>query len=547
MPEISFYIQEFVNLMEPLNWFFISYFLFVNLIYIGLVWVSYFYIQSQKNYSHVYKLTGLFRSELYKPVSILTPAYNEEANIISSVEALLQIKFPDFEVIVINDGSTDSTLEKLKEHFELYPIDKPTNLPIDHKPIRGVYKSNRYTELLVIDKENGKKADALNAGVNMSSKELVCAIDADSILDPDVLMKLLRAFVENENVVAVGGIVRVANGCKIEDYIVKEVGMPKSFLGRIQAVEYLRAFLFGRVGWDYFNSLLIISGAFGVFDREAVLKVGGYLHDTVGEDMELVVRLHRHFREKRESYNIRFLPEPVCWTEVPTDWEVLGKQRNRWQRGLADSLWRHRKMLFNPKYGRLGMLAMPYFVFVEMFGPVVELLGFTYFFAIVALGNLDSTFVLLFFTVAVMLGMVLSVSAVLCEEFTYRRYPSIKDVATLTLYAFIENIGYRQIHTWWRFKGLIDFFKGKKEWGEMIRKGFSDEGDSNQQTEKEQAANNRETQEKESYSLLQRIKPLRYWSVIALVTFLLGYLVVEVLAAHRLLPDFMQIWDQMIS
>lgn len=540
MPDLHFYIQELVNFMEPLNWFFIAYFLFVNLIYIGLVWVSYFYIQSQKNYSHVYKLTGLFRSELYKPVSILSPAYNEEASIIQSVEALLQIKFPDFEVIVINDGSTDQTLDKLKDHFDLYPIDKPVNLPIDHKPIRGVYKSNRYTELLVIDKENGRKADALNAGVNMSSKELICAIDADSILDPDVLMKLLRAFVENENVIAVGGIVRVANGCKIEDYIVKKVGMPKSFLGRIQAVEYLRAFLFGRVGWDYFNSLLIISGAFGVFDREAVLEVGGYLHDTVGEDMELVVRLHRHFREKKEKYNIRFLPEPVCWTKVPTDWEALGRQRNRWQRGLADSLWRHRKMLFNPDYGRLGMLAMPYFVFVEMFGPIVELTGFVYFFAILALGHLESTFVLLFFTVAIMLGMVLSVSAVLCEEFTYRRYPSIKDVATLTLYAFIENIGYRQIHTWWRFKGLIDFFKGKKEWGEMTRKGFSEEQEGEQEhvgNAKVEAPKEKVTQDDESPSLLKKLKPLKYWSVIGLITFLLGYLLINVLIAHRIIPD----------
>lgn len=527
MQEVLKYIQEFVSMMEPLNGFFIFYFLLVNLIYIALVWISYFYIKSQQNYSQVYKLTGLFRSELYKPVSILTPAYNEESNIISSVEALLQIKFPDFEVIVINDGSTDSTLDKLTDHFGLYLIDKPINLPLEHKPIRGVYRSKRYDNLVVVDKENGRKADALNAGINMANKELICAIDADSILDPDVLMKLLRAFVENEHVVAVGGIVRIANGCTIEDYIVKKVGMPESYLGRIQVVEYLRAFLFGRVGWDYFNSLLIISGAFGVFDRRAVLEVGGYLHDTVGEDMELVVRMHRHFREKEEPYNIRFLPEPVCWTEAPTDWEVLGRQRNRWQRGLADSLWRHKKMLFNPKYGRLGMVAMPYFVFVEMFGPIVELTGFVYFFAILALGAIDTTFVLLFFTVAILLGMVLSVSSVLCEEFTYRRYPSIKDVAMLTLYAFIENIGYRQIHTWWRFKGLIDFFKGDKEWGVMIRKGFSLEED----RDNEDNLNTKETKQ-----WLKRLKPLKYWSVVALITLLLGFLIVRVLTEQQLLP-----------
>lgn len=521
------YIHDFIKLMEPLNWFFISYFLVVNLVYLGLVLVSYFYIQSQKDYFDVYQLTGLFRSELYKPVSILSPAYNEEANIIASVEALLQIQFPDFEVIVINDGSTDQTLQKLKDHFELFEVTTPSHLPIDHEPIKKVYRSKRYSELVVVDKVNGRKADALNAGINLASKDLICAIDADSILDPDVLMKLLRAFVENENVIAVGGIVRVANGCTIEDYIVKEVDMPDSFLARIQSVEYLRAFLFGRVGWDYLESLLIISGAFGVFDRKAVLEVGGYLHDTVGEDMELVVRLHEHFREKKEKYNIRFLPEPVCWTEVPEDWSVLGKQRNRWQRGLADTLWRHKKMLFNPKFGRLGMLAMPYFVFVEMLGPVIELVGFVYFFLILALGSINSTFVLLFFSVAVLLGMVLSVSAVLCEEFTYRRYPSIGDVGLLTLYAFLENIGYRQIHTWWRFKGLIDFFKGSKEWGTMIRKGFS--------TTNEGA--NAASDETTKSSVWENLTFLKYWLVIGIVGFLIVLLIYEVLVEQQLIPN----------
>lgn len=519
------YIQEIVNYLEPLNWFFIFYFLFVNLVYIILVVVSYFYIQSQHNYSRVYKLTGLFRSELYKPVSILMPAYNEEANILSSVEALLQIQFPDFEVVVINDGSTDRTLEKLKDHFDLREVDPSPNLPIDHKPIKQVYRSNRYDELVVVDKVNGRKADALNAGINMAGKELICAIDADSILEPDVLMKLLRAFVQDENVIAVGGIVRVANGCTIEDYLVKEVDLPKDYLSRIQSVEYLRAFLFGRVGWDYLDSLLIISGAFGVFDRKAVMEVGGYLHDTVGEDMELVVRLHHHFKPQKTPYDIRFLPEPVCWTEVPEDWEQLGRQRNRWQRGLADTLWRHKGMLFNPRYGRLGMFAMPYFFVVEMFGPVIELVGFAYFFMVLALGNLNSTFVLMFFSVAILLGMVLSVSSVLCEEFTFRRYPSLGDVATLTLYAFLENIGYRQIHTWWRFRGLIDYFRGKKTWGVMTRRGLQSRG----VEERRKPFTGRR--------FLKKAKASGYWMVILIVTLLLGMLIGQVLIDQGIIPD----------
>lgn len=524
--DIAWYLNEIVRFLEPFNWFIIWYFLAINCCYILLVIFSYFHIQKQLKFSNVYKLTGLFSSDLYKPVSILAPAYNEEANIVASVEALMQIQFPEFEVVVINDGSTDRTLELLIENFDLKKIPPPLQLPIDHEPIKQVYRSERFNELIVVDKVNGRKADALNAGINVASKELICAIDADSILEPDVLLKLLRAFVENENVVAVGGIVRVANGCTIENSVIKKIDIPKNYLSRIQSVEYLRAFLFGRVGWDYLNSLLIISGAFGVFDRNAVLTVGGYLHDTVGEDMELVVRLHRYHRENDIPYDIRFLPEPVCWTEVPEDWETLGRQRNRWQRGLADTIWRHKAMLFNPRYGGLGLMAMPFFLFFEMLGPIIEAIGFTYFFSLLLLGGINSTFVLLFFIAAVLLGMILSVASVLCEEFTFRRYPSIKNVAVLVGYAFLENIGYRQIHTWWRFKGLIDFVKGNKEWGEMLRRGLS-VSDTNTTTEKI----------KEPGLFWKKVKNAGYWMVVGFVGFLLLLLVANVLWTEGLIPE----------
>lgn len=517
-----------MEVLEPFNWFVIGYFLLLNTSYIVLVLFSFIHIRRQLRHSSVYKMTGLFSSELYKPVSILAPAYNEEATIIESVDALLQIQFPDFEVIVINDGSTDTTLERLREHYELYEVPPPLEMPVDHKTIRQVYRSRRHRELVVVDKENGRKADALNAGLNVADKELVCAIDADSILEPDVLMKMLRAFVEDDRTIAVGGIVRVANGCTIRHSVIEEVDMPDSYLPRIQALEYLRAFLFGRVGWDYMKSLLIISGAFGVFDRAAVLKVGGFLHDTVGEDMELVVRLHRYHKDNDIPYNIRFLPEPVCWTQVPEDWETLGKQRNRWQRGLFDTLWRHRSMLFNPRYGRLGMLAMPFFLFFELLGPVVELLGFLYFFIVLALGAINTTFVLLFFCAAILLGMILSVSAVLCEEFTFRRYPNIGDVALLAGYAFLENIGYRQIHTWWRFRGLVDFLKGNLEWGEMVRHRFTRAGTEGKERAPAPAP--------ATPGWRKRLLPWAYRGIVAVVALLMGLLVVQVLVSEGILP-----------
>ncbi|MFP8487739.1 glycosyltransferase family 2 protein [Gracilimonas sp. Q87] len=525
MAEIKEILQQFVNFMDPAEWVFIGYFLVVNLTYIMLVIISFFYIRQQQNYYQVFNLKGLFNSNLYKPVSILSPAYNEEVNIIASVEALLQLHFSDFEVVVINDGSTDSTLKLLLDYFELYEIDKPVDLPIEHKPIKKVYRSAIYPELKVVDKENGGKADALNTGINVASKDLVCSIDADSILEPDVLLKLLKAFMEEENVVAVGGIVRIANGCTIEDNIVKKVDLPKSYLGRIQTVEYLRSFLFGRVGWDYLDSLLIISGAFGVFDKKAVVEVGGYLDDTVGEDMELVVRLHRYFKERGEKYSVRFLPEPVCWTEVPESWSVLGRQRNRWQRGLADTMMRHKKMLLNPKYGRLGMLAMPYFFFIEMLGPVVELFGFAYFLIALFLGGFNSTFVLLFLTASVFLGMVLSVTSVLCEELSFRRYPTLGNIANLTLYAFLENVGYRQIHTWWRFKGLVDYVKGDKGWGVMTRTGLTSKTNVNKGLKRI----------KESVSNL--LGSLKYWVVVYGVTLIVIVLILHVLIDNGIIPD----------
>ncbi len=447
------------------------YFVIVNFSYITLILFSYIQTRRSKRESSIFQLSGLFDTRLYKSISILAPAYNEEASIIESVEALLHLEFADYEIIVVNDGSKDRTLEKLIDHFKLKKIDRYIPKAIETQPIRAVYGSHRFPNLFVVDKENGRKADALNAGINVSRKDLICAVDSDTLLEPTVLQQMLMAFVADPNTVAVGGVVRVANGCKFELGEIAEVHVPGTFAGRVQAVEYLRAFLFGRTGWDYFDSLLIISGAFGVFDRESVVKVGGYLHDTVGEDMELVVRLHRYYRDRNEKYRVRFLPEPVCWTEVPETWSVLGRQRNRWQRGLADTLWRHRKMLFNPRYGRLGFLAMPFFLFVELLSPVVELGGYVVLAVSLWLGVVNIQFAILFLTAAILLGMILSVLSVLMEELTFRRYDRMWDVAILIVFAFFENFGYRQIHAWWRLRGMIDFLKGDKNWGEMTRSG----------------------------------------------------------------------------
>lgn len=462
-------MQLFLDILFFINVLIFAFFIVVNVCYIILLYFSYVQTKKSRNESKIFKLSGLFDSRLYKSVSILAPAYNEEESIIESTRGLLNLEFTDYEVIIINDGSKDNTLQKLIEHFKLHKIDRHVPKELASQPIKAIYGNRMYPNLFVVDKVNGRKADALNAGINVSRKDLICAVDSDTLLEPTVLQQMLMAFVADPTTIAVGGVVRVANGCTFNLGEVEKVNIPKTHIARIQAVEYLRSFLFGRTGWDYFDSLLIISGAFGVFDREAVIKVGGYLHDTVGEDMELVVRLHKYFREKGIKYRVRFLPEPVCWTEVPETWSVLGRQRNRWQRGLADTLWRHRKMMMNPKFGSLGVFAMPFYLFAELLSPIIELSGYILLGISLYLGAINIQFALLFLTAAILLGMILSVLSVMLEELTFRRYDRLRDVLTLILYAFIENLGYRQIHAWWRFMGLIDFLKGNKAWGEMTR------------------------------------------------------------------------------
>ncbi|HAC14520.1 MAG TPA: glycosyl transferase [Bacteroidetes bacterium] len=472
---IDFLTAAYLAFLKYFSYLTVGYFVAINVIYLILIGLSFYHIRRQLKEKNVYGLQGLFSSNLYSPISILAPAFNEESTIVASVKSLLQLRYPNYEVIVINDGSKDRTMDVLIDQFKLKRVKRYVPLILNHKPIKAIYKSTVYPDLIVVDKENGRKADALNAGINVCRNDLFCAIDADCVLEPDVLQNMLKTFIEDETTIAVGGIIRVANDCVIEGNEIKEIRFPKKFLPRIQVVEYLRAFLFGRVGWDYLDSLLIISGAFGIFDRNAVLKVGGYLHDTVGEDMELVVRLHKYHRERKIPYRVRFLPEPVCWTEVPEDVNVLARQRNRWQRGLADTLYRHRDMFFNPKYGRLGFFAVPFFFIFELLSPIIELLGWIVLILALLFGAVNLHFALIFLSAAVLLGMVLSISSILCEEFTYRRYPRIKDILLMSLYAFFENFGFRQVHMWWRLMGIKDFLKGNKEWGAMTRKGLGNQ------------------------------------------------------------------------
>ena len=444
----------------------------INLIYFCLTVTGFFVLRRYRPLTRQQK-AAMMKSPLVPGISIIAPAHNEAATVRESVRGLLSLRYPSMEVIVVNDGSTDDTLQILIDDFRLYKSSRMPTGGLTSQSVRGVYESRDPVPLVVIDKENGRKADAINAGINYARMPLIMDLDCDSLLDPDALLEVSRPFLEDpERVIASGGIVRVLNGSEVRHGRVVQARSPSNGRALFQAVEYLRAFLGGRLAWSHLNSLLVISGAFGCFRRDALIEAGGYQSGSIGEDMELVVRLHKKWLEKPADYRIVFVPEPVCWTEVPEDWRSLRNQRNRWQRGTVDVIQRHSRMCLRPSYGAVGMLAMPYLILFEMFGPAVELMGY----ALIAVGLLagltTAETVTLYLIVSLLFGILLSMLAVLLDDFTVRRYASWRDTARLFAGAILENFGHRQALTIVRAKGLWDGLRGIGGWGHMHRKGF---------------------------------------------------------------------------
>lgn len=412
--------------------------------------------------------------DLAPSISILVPAYNEKETIVESVSALRELNYPELEIIIVNDGSTDNTMANLKKNLKLIEVSRDVEENLNYQAVKKVYKSVMDDRILVIDKENGGKADALNAGLDYARTDLFMAVDADSLIEKGGLQNLVQTYMEKDSeIVGIGGIVRVANNCKIENGKVVEAHLPNKILPAIQVMEYIRAFLFGRSGWSKINALPIISGAFGLFETDRAIEVNGYRTDTVGEDSDLVVRLHKLMRDKNIDYKIAFKPSPVCWTQVPESLEILGRQRNRWERGLIETLTYNTKMIGNPKYGLLGLISLPHFFFFEMLGPVIELTGPFVILISFLMGWLDVSFALLFLGIAILYGLIISLWSLTLEEFTSKRYEEPMDRIKLIGTAILENFGYRQIHSYWRLKGIFDFLRKEKSWGEMKRENFT--------------------------------------------------------------------------
>lgn len=457
----------------------IGYFLLVSAYYLTLHTLALLELRDDIREAHWKPPFREFASPFYPGISVVVPAYNEAETIVESIQSALSINYPELEIVVVNDGSTDETLERLVDKFDLTVLDAEIPVDIPSERIRDVYRSTTHEELLVVDKENGGKSDALNAGIWLTDMSLFCAVDSDTIIDRDALLQLVGPFLEAPaTAVASGGVIRVANGCTIESGIVESVNLPGTGLPGLQVMEYLRAFYSGRLGLNRLNGLVLISGAFGLFRTETIREIGGYRQDTITEDFDIVVRLHRYLTDENREYTVDFVPEPVAWTEVPSSRQALGRQRRRWYHGMVETVVTNRDMLFNRRYGRIGMVILPFFVAAEVFGRLLEGAGWVVLPVAWYVGILRPEFFLVFFLLTTGFGIFLSWFGVFSEVWSFNRYDSPWQILRLLWYGVLENFGYRQWKVLVAWLGLVEYLRGGDSWGTMERTGFgTDERD----------------------------------------------------------------------
>ena len=453
------------------------------LVYFGLVCASYLAIHLAALLGMYEEIRGrtweetydLLEDPLVPKIALVVPAYNEEMVIVDSVESFLNLNYPEFEVIVVNDGSSDGTLGVLDERFDLDPVDEQfvfDDVPCE--PVRNVYQSATADPLRVIDKENGGKGDAHNAGIWLTDADLFCIVDADTIIQPSCLSNMVRPFLEKpDEMIAVGGPIRVANGSVVENGLMHRPGLPSNLLAALQQVEYIRAFYSGRLGLDQLRSLILISGAFGLFRTDVVRDMGGYDSDSIVEDIEFTIRLHRHMMDNDWEYEVGYLDRPLVWTQVPEDRETLANQRRRWYRGLVETVGKHWDVMFKPRYGRIGLFAAPFFMIGEGFGRLLEALGYVLLVVAIVTGTLAVKSVLLVFGATVAFGVVLTWLSLFVEVWGARQYDRPSEIAVMMGLGVVEFFGYRQWRTFVAVQGLFEYIRGETDWGEMERSALN--------------------------------------------------------------------------
>ncbi len=449
---------------------------FACLSYLILALIAAYELRLYVNKSKTGNKHAVLSSPFAPTVTVIAPAYNESLSIVDNIRGLLSLKYNKLEIIVVNDGSKDDTLKKVIHEFNMEQVFYPFDYEIGCKPIRGIYKSKDQAldKFVLVDKENGGKADALNSGINVCRSDLFMAMDVDSLIDRDAVLHLVSPFLEEtrKKVIAVGAVVRVANSCRVSGGNVSKVYVPRNIWARFQALEYIRAFLIGRMAWKHLDGLLLISGAIGMFDVQTVKSCGGYLGKTVGEDMELLVRMRRYMSDQKQPYIVDFVPDPLCWTEVPESAKALGRQRNRWMRGTMDTLLFHKRMLFNPRYKNVGMLGYPYWMLFEWLAPILEFTGIIYFIILAFSSDINWNYVTVLLTFVYMFSVSMSAWAILLEAFTFHKYDKPSHIASFLLTAMIEPLIYHPLTVWWGIRGNIDYWRGISTWGTQERKGF---------------------------------------------------------------------------
>jgi len=470
------FAQKFTMFLKPilarivtnLSIFFIIYAVLVNTIYLLLTIIAAYFVKKFMVENKKINYMEYIKSNALLPVSILISAYNEEISIVRTITALLRSKYPKYEIIVINDGSKDRTLDILKKEFNLNEFYMPQSAFIPTKKINKIFRSDKFENLYVIDKENSGKADSLNAGINISSAPLFCTIDADTILEQDAIFQLALPFhKKSDAVVVTTGMVRLYNGCTIENGIVTKRAIPTAFLNLIQVVEYIRAYSIGRIGWNVFNAQVIVSGAFTMYKKDIIIKLNGYHRYAIGEDVELNMRIHRFLINKKQTYKIMYVPSAQCLTQAPTNIKSLARQRNRWHQGLLTSIKLNISMLFNPRYGYLGMLALPFFALFEFSAPVLELFGYIIIPALTIFNMVSVKYMLLLLGAVIVYSVILSSAAIFLDKIYFKFY-NTKSYLKLIFCSCFEAFGFHQLSVFWRFGGILDYLKqvhtGKIGW-----------------------------------------------------------------------------------
>jgi cellulose synthase/poly-beta-1,6-N-acetylglucosamine synthase-like glycosyltransferase len=438
----------------------IGFFATMNVGYLVLLFLGIGQARRRTHQQRFTRFDPIAASPATVPISVIVAAHNEETVICNSVMSMLRSQHPEFEVIVVNDGSTDGTLDALKRRFELEPRDAFYPAPLKTARVRAVYRSPKFPNLWVIDKENGRQADAANAGVNIARYRYIAQADADCVFEPETLLRAVRVVnFDPARVIGAAGQLRLSNGLDVQDGEILHSRLPRRWVERFQVIEYMAAFLTHRLGWGLLNGVPVVSGGFGIWRKDVVVGVGGYATDVTHHDLELTVAAHEHFRSRGIAYEIPQVPDSIVWTQAPATWKDLRSQRKRWQRHLLEVLWKYRQMLFNPRYGTVGLITMPYMLIYEGLGPLVEAFSYAFVGVLAILGLLDVRALLVFIAFSSGLSAVLRLGALFTDVSlfaTYRR----GEIAKLAIAAILEPVVYRPTQLPGRIRAFSEFLRG---------------------------------------------------------------------------------------